>query len=76
MLYVAVPVAHPEIAYVRVALPLTDIRQQLRTIVMATLAALGIALAGAGALAFVLSRRISRRVTAIAEIAARYRVGD
>ena len=31
MLYVAVRVSHPEIAYVRVALPLTDIRHQLRT---------------------------------------------
>jgi two-component system phosphate regulon sensor histidine kinase PhoR len=76
MLYVAVGVNHPEIAYVRVALPLTDIRQQLRTIVMATLAALGIALAGGGALAFVLSRRIGRRVKAIAGVAARYRAGD
>jgi two-component system, OmpR family, phosphate regulon sensor histidine kinase PhoR len=76
MLYVAVRVDHPDIAYVRVALPLTDIRHQLRTIVMATLAALGMALAGAGALAFVLSRRIGRRVTAIAGVAARYRAGD
>jgi two-component system phosphate regulon sensor histidine kinase PhoR len=76
MLYVAVRVRHPDIAYIRVALPLTDIRQQLRTIVMATLAALGIALAGAGALAFVLANRIGRRVTAIAGVAARYRAGD
>ena len=29
MLYVAVPVRHPAIAFVRVALPLTDVRQQL-----------------------------------------------
>ena len=32
MLYVAVPVQHPAIAFVRVALPLTDIRQQLQPI--------------------------------------------
>ena len=30
MLYVAVPVTHPGIAFVRVALPLTDLRQQFR----------------------------------------------
>ena len=30
MLYVAVPVSHPAIAFVRMALPLTDVRQQLR----------------------------------------------
>ena len=35
MLYVAVPVAHPSIAFVRVALPLTDIRQQFRAILTA-----------------------------------------
>ena len=32
MLYVAVPVRHPAIAFVRVALPLTDVRQQLRAV--------------------------------------------
>ena len=31
MLYVAVPVQHPAVAFVRVALPLTDVRQQLRS---------------------------------------------
>ena len=62
MLYVAVPVAHPAIAFVRVALPLTDVRQQLRPILTATLAALGFALVGAAAIAWMFSARIGRRV--------------
>ena len=40
MLYVAVPVSHAPIAFVRVALPLTNIRQQFRAVVMAVAAAL------------------------------------
>src|SRR4029077_2960323 len=40
MLYVALPVRHPAIGFVRVALPLTDIRQQLGTVLVSTLAAL------------------------------------
>src|SRR4051812_37352092 len=43
MLYVAVPVVHPAIAFVRVALPLTDIRQQFRSMLTAILAALALA---------------------------------
>jgi two-component system, OmpR family, phosphate regulon sensor histidine kinase PhoR len=76
MLYVAVSVTHPAIAFVRVALPLSDVDLQLRTVVVATLTALGVALVGAAAIAFVLSRRIGRRVHAIAEVADRYRSGD
>ena len=37
-----VPVRHPAIAFVRVALPLTDIRHQLQTVLTATLTALGV----------------------------------
>jgi two-component system phosphate regulon sensor histidine kinase PhoR len=76
MLYVAAPVQHPSIAFVRVALPLTNVRQQLRTVLTATLTALGIALLGAAAIAFVISSRLGHRVRAIADVAARYRRGD
>jgi two-component system phosphate regulon sensor histidine kinase PhoR len=76
MLYVAAPVAHPAIAFVRMALPLTDVRQQLRPILTATLAALSLALAGAGAIAWIFSARIGRRVRLIAQLAERYRKGD
>ena len=76
MLYVAVPVRHPSIAYVRVALPLTDVRHQLRTVATATLAALALALLGAVAIAAVLSRRIGLRVRRVADVARRYQGGD
>src|SRR5262245_11535750 len=52
MLYVAVPVHHPSIAFVRVALPLTDVRNQLQAVLTATLVALGLALVGGGAIAW------------------------
>jgi two-component system, OmpR family, phosphate regulon sensor histidine kinase PhoR len=76
MLYVAVRVTHPAIAFVRVALPLTDIQHQLRAIFTATLAALGLALIGAGVIAFIVAGRIGQRVRTVAAVAARYRTGD
>jgi two-component system phosphate regulon sensor histidine kinase PhoR len=76
MLYIAVPVRHPAIAYVRVALPLTDIRQQFRAMLAATFAALGLALVGAAIISWVFSQRIGQRVRAIAGVARRYRGGD
>ena len=76
MLYVAVPVAHPSIAFVRVALPLASIRQQLASTLVTTLVALGIALLSAIAIAWLFSSRIGQRVRAIAAVATRYRSGD
>jgi two-component system, OmpR family, phosphate regulon sensor histidine kinase PhoR len=76
MLYVAAPVRHSSIAFVRVALPLTDVRNQLQTVLTATLVALGLALVGAALIAWVLSARIGGRVRLIARVADRYRRGD
>ena len=76
MLYVAAPVRHPSIAFVRVALPLTDVRNQLQTALTATLVALTVALIGAAAIAWLLSARIGGRVRLIARVAERYRRGD
>jgi two-component system phosphate regulon sensor histidine kinase PhoR len=76
MLYVAVPVQHPTIGTVRLALPLTGIRQQLRAGLRATLTALALALAAGSAIAFIVARRVGRRVEAIATVAQRYRAGD
>ena len=76
MLYVAVPVKHPVIAFARVALPLSDVRDQLRTVLTATLVALGFALAGSAAIAYLLTLGLGRRVQAIAAVAGRYRQGD
>ena len=76
MLYVAVPVTHPAIAFVRVALPLTDVRQQLRAVFTSTATALVLALAAAAVIAWTLARRIGMRVRQIAAVAQRYRTGD
>jgi two-component system phosphate regulon sensor histidine kinase PhoR len=76
MEYVAVPVRHPAIAFIRVALPLADIRSQLRPVLSATFAALGLALVGGVAIAWLFSRRIGQRVQLIAQVAERYRSGD
>jgi two-component system, OmpR family, phosphate regulon sensor histidine kinase PhoR len=76
MLYVAAPVVHPVIAFVRVALPLTDVRNQLQAVMSATFAALGLALVGGATIAWLLSARIGRRVRRIAAIARRYETGD
>src|SRR5262245_621851 len=72
MLYVAVAVRHPSIAFVRVALPATDVRNQLQVVLSATLVALGLA----GTIAWILSARIGGRVHLIARVAERYRRGD
>jgi two-component system phosphate regulon sensor histidine kinase PhoR len=76
MLYIAVPVSHPAIAFVRMALPLTDVRQQLQPVLTATLVALSLALLGAAGIAWVFSARIAGRVRLIAQVADRYRRGD
>jgi two-component system phosphate regulon sensor histidine kinase PhoR len=76
MLYVAVPVNHPAIGFVRVALPLTDIGHQLEAVLTATMSALGLALVGAAVIAWRFSARIGHRVRLIAEIARRYQRGD
>jgi two-component system phosphate regulon sensor histidine kinase PhoR len=73
MLYVAVPVVHPSIAFVRVALPLSSIQQQLASTLVA---ALGIALLSAIAIGWLFSSRIGQRVRAIAAVATRYGAGD
>ncbi len=76
MLYVAAAVQNPEVAFVRLAMPLTTIRAQLQAIVNVTLLALGLALVGSSLIAWVISGRIGRRVHGIAEVAKRYRAGD
>jgi two-component system phosphate regulon sensor histidine kinase PhoR len=76
MLYVAVSVQHPAVAFVRMALPLTTVRQQLQSAFTVTLQALALALVGAVLIAWVFSARIGHRVRAVADIARRYRSGD
>lgn len=76
MLYLAVPVSHPDVAVARLAVPLTDVRQQLWTVLRAILAAFAAALLGAATIAWVMSGRLSARVRDIARTARRYQEGD
>ena len=76
MLYVAVRAQHPLVSIVRVALPLTTIRQQLARVLSTTLLALGLALLGGVLAAGLIAGRIGTRVQAIASVAERYRRGD
>jgi two-component system phosphate regulon sensor histidine kinase PhoR len=75
-LYAAIPVTHPAVAFVRLSLPLTEIAQQQRAILLLALGGIGTALPVAALLAWLLSAPLARRVTAIAEVARRYASGD
>lgn len=79
LLYVAVPVrnaAIPHLAVVRLALPLTDIRDQLAAVWGIALVSGAAGLAVAITLAWIASALLSRRVREIAAVAQRYSVGD
>ena len=76
MLYVAVPVTHPLVAVVRLALPLTEVADQVKAVRRLTLAAMGLALAAALGLAAFSSVLLGRRLNALADAARRYAAGD
>lgn len=76
MLYVAVRASHPSVAYVRVALPLTDVDAQLAAIRRVALVALATTIPVALLVAWLISAPIARRVQAIARVANRYSAGD
>ena len=76
LLYAAVPVAHPDVAFVRLALPLTAVDDQIASVQRGTAGGLLLALAGALVLAWVTSAAMSRRVSAIAAAARGYAAGD
>ena len=76
LLYAAVRVEHPGVAFVRLALPLTAVDDQIASVQRGTAGGLLLALAGALVLAWVTSAAMSRRVSAIAAVARRYAAGD
>jgi len=76
MVYVAVRAAHPTVAFVRLALPLSSIAGQLAVVSTAPLAALVAAVPVALIVAWLLSAPLARRVERIATIAERYAAGD
>ena len=75
-LYVSVRTAHPEVRFVRLALPLTEIEAQLAGIRTLTGVALATAIPVALVIAWAFSAPIGRRVREIAAIARRYTTGD
>jgi two-component system phosphate regulon sensor histidine kinase PhoR len=76
MVYVATATRHPTIAYVRLAVPLAAVRQQLHLVVPLTLLSMAVAVPAALLLAWASSRPLSRRVQSIAAVAHRYASGD
>lgn len=79
LLYVAVPVTNPAIpslAEVRLALPLTEVRDQLAAIRRIAWVAAAAGLAAALLVAWTASAFLTKRVRAIAEVARRYSSGD
>lgn len=79
LLYVAVPVSNPAIptlGFVRLALPLTDVREQLAAVRRSAVVAFGVGLVAALLLAWTTSILLSGRVLAIAAVAERYARGD
>jgi two-component system phosphate regulon sensor histidine kinase PhoR len=76
MLYAAVTAQHPLIGYVRVALPTTDVREALRRVGRDAVIAFALAAPVAVLLAWLTSILVSRRVTAIADVARKYSTGD
>jgi two-component system phosphate regulon sensor histidine kinase PhoR len=76
MLYAAVPARHPRVGYVRVALPLTTVAEQIRRVGGQAALAFLLAIPFALTLARLASAFLSKRVRAIAEVAQRYRKGD
>jgi two-component system phosphate regulon sensor histidine kinase PhoR len=76
MLYVAAPVRHPAVGTVRLALPLTEIQRQLRTIWRATLYALAVSVLGALAMSWIASSLVTRRLNRLATGARRYAAGE
>jgi len=76
LLYAAVRVDHPRVAFVRLARPLTAVDDQIGSVQRGTAGGLLAALAGALVLAWITSAAMSRRVSAIAAVARRYAAGD
>ena len=76
LLYVAVRTSHREVAFVRLALPLTAIDEELAAIWRLTLLALLAAVPVALVASWISSAAMSQRVRAIADVAQRYSNGD
>ena len=75
VLYVAVAVHHPSIAFVRLVVPLAG-ASGWRSVANAAAVALGLAFVSAAGFAWVVSRRLGNRIRRISDTAARSRSGN
>jgi two-component system phosphate regulon sensor histidine kinase PhoR len=75
-LYAVVRITHPEIAYVRLSLPMTEIAGQQRSVLWLIAVGLLVSLPVAALAAWLVTAPISRRVETVAAIARRYADGD
>ena len=75
-LYAAMPISHPSVGFVRLALPLTEIADQQWAVLVLSLGGVLASLPVAGLLAWALSAPMAARVSGIAAIAQRYATGD
>ena len=76
MLYAAVTARHPTVRYVRVALPLTTVAEEIRRVGGQATLAFMLAIPFALAVAWLASAVLGRRVRQIAAVAQRYSKGD
>jgi two-component system phosphate regulon sensor histidine kinase PhoR len=79
MMYVAIPVTNPAmplLAFVRLALPLTDVDRQLAAVRSLAALGFGVGLGAAVILTWIFSVPLSRRLRAIDERARRYAAGN
>ena len=76
MLYAAVTARHPLVRYVRVALPLTTVSDEIRRVGLQAVLAFALASPFALGLAWLASAFLSKRVRLIADVAQRYGKGD
>lgn len=75
-LYSVIRIPHPTVGYVRLSLPLTEIRQQQQAALVVVVVGVLLSLPVAAVLAWLVSAPLGRRVNAIADVARRYATGD
>jgi two-component system phosphate regulon sensor histidine kinase PhoR len=76
MLYVAVTVKHPQVRYVRLAMPATEVDAQLRAVRRISLVALAVGVPLALLVAWVSTAPLARRVQAMAGAAKAFKAGE
>lgn len=76
LLYAAARAQHPQVTYVRIALPLTAVAEQIRRVGLDAMLAFALVAPIAVGLAWLSSALLSRRINAVAAVAREYRKGN